>query len=120
MLFRSRHDTVSRRDIVRRAAALCAGIAGLLGGAKPGRAAGNTLIMGYDPGLTCHMGQYAALLKGFFTQEGLSVQGVRTLDNRTAVTQGRSHRLWVKTEAGLTEADFGYFDTDQLHHMVAG
>ena len=120
MLFGQRHESVSRRDVVRGAAALSAGIAGLLGGAKPSRAAENTFIMGYDPGLTCHMGQYAALLKGFFAQEGLSVQGVPTLDNRTAFTQGKPHRLWVKSVSGPAEADFGYFDTDQLHHMVAG
>jgi NitT/TauT family transport system substrate-binding protein len=80
-----------------------------------------TFVMGYDPaGPTCHLGQYAALVKGFFAEEGLRVQGVAALDNRTAVAEGRSHRLWVKTEAGVSEADIGYFDTDQLHHMVAG
>ena len=80
-----------------------------------------TFIMGYDPtGPTCHLGQYAVLVKGFFAEEGLRVRGIAALDNRTAVSEGRSHRLWVKTDAGLTEADFGYFDTDQLHHMVAG
>ena len=89
------------------------------------RAAGavdqKAFMMGYDAGgPTCHIGQYGALVKGFFAEEGLRVQGVAALDNRTAVALGRSHRLWVKTEAGLTEADFGYFDTDQLHHMVAG
>jgi hypothetical protein len=25
-----------------------------------------TFVMGYDPGATCHFGQYAALVKGFF------------------------------------------------------
>jgi ABC-type nitrate/sulfonate/bicarbonate transport system substrate-binding protein len=80
-----------------------------------------TFVMGYDPvGPTCHLGQYAALVKGFFAKEGLRVQGVAALDNRTAVVQGRSHRLWVKTDSGVSEADIGYFDTDQLHHMVAG
>jgi hypothetical protein len=90
-------------------------------GAPAGAADQRTFIMGYDPtGLTCHLGQYAVLVKGFFAEEGLRVRGITTLDNRTAVSEGRSHRLWVKTDAGLTEADFGYFDTDQLHHMVAG
>jgi ABC-type nitrate/sulfonate/bicarbonate transport system substrate-binding protein len=88
--------------------------------AAAGAADQKTFIMGYDPGVTCHIGQYAALAKGFFAEEGLRVQGIAALDNRTAVAQGRSHRLWVKTDSGLTEADFGYFDTDQLHNMVAG
>jgi ABC-type nitrate/sulfonate/bicarbonate transport system substrate-binding protein len=80
-----------------------------------------TFVMGYDPaGPTCHLGQYAALVKGFFAEEGLRVQGAAALDNRTAVAQGRSHRLWIKTDAGVSEADVGYFDTDQLHNMVAG
>jgi hypothetical protein len=26
----------------------------------------------------------------------------------------------VKTDKGLTEADFGFLDIDQLHHMAAG
>jgi ABC-type nitrate/sulfonate/bicarbonate transport system substrate-binding protein len=88
--------------------------------APAGAADQKTFIMGYDPGPTCHIGQYAALVKGFFAEEGLRIRGIAALDNRTAVTEGRSHRLWVKTDAGLAEADFGYFDTDQLHHMVAG
>jgi ABC-type nitrate/sulfonate/bicarbonate transport system substrate-binding protein len=88
--------------------------------ATAGAADQKTYVMGYDPGATCHIGQYAALVKGFFAEEGLRVQGIAALDNRTAAAQGRSHRLWVKTDAGLAEADFGYFDTDQLHHMVAG
>ncbi len=80
-----------------------------------------TFVMGYDAaGPTCHLGQYAALVKGFFTEEGLRVQGIAALDNRTAVAQGRPHRLWVKTDSAVSEADFGYFDTDQLHNMVAG
>ena len=80
-----------------------------------------TFVMGYDPvGPTCHLGQYAALVRGFFAEEGLHVRGVAALDNQTAVAQGRPHRLWVKTDAGMSEADVGYFDTDQLHHMVAG
>jgi len=59
-------------------------------------------------------------VKGFFAEEGLRVQGIAALDTRTAVAQDRPHRLWVNTDQGLTEADFGYFDTDQLHHMAAG
>jgi ABC-type nitrate/sulfonate/bicarbonate transport system substrate-binding protein len=89
------------------------------------RAAGavdqKTFIMGYDAsGPTCHIGQYSALTKDFFARQGLRVQGVAALDNKTAAAEGRSHRLWVKTDAALIEADIGYFDTDQLHHMVAG
>jgi ABC-type nitrate/sulfonate/bicarbonate transport system substrate-binding protein len=112
---------VGRRDVVRGAAAF--GVIGpaLLGDWRPARAETATFIMGYDPlGPTCHIGQYSALAKDFFAKEGLSVKGVAALDNRTAFTQGRSHRLWVKTEAGISEADIGYFDTDQLHHMAAG
>src|SRR5260370_42279197 len=90
-------------------------------GAPAGAADEKTCIMGdAATGQTCHLGQYAVLVKGFFAEEGLRVRGIAELDNRTAVSEGRSHRLWVKTDAGLTEADFGYFDTDQLHHMVAG
>jgi len=59
-------------------------------------------------------------VKGFFAEEGLRVQGIAALDTRTAIAQDRPHRLWVKTDTGLTEADFGYFDTDQLHLMAAG
>jgi ABC-type nitrate/sulfonate/bicarbonate transport system substrate-binding protein len=100
---------------------LSLGIVLSLLGAPAGAADQKTFIMGYDPtGPTCHLGQYAVLVKGFFAEEGLRVRGIAALDNRTAVAAGRSHRLWVKTDAGLTEADFGYFDTDQLHHMVAG
>ena len=82
-------------------------------GAPAGAADQKTFIMGYDPGLTCHIGQYAVLVKGFFAEEGLRVRGVPALDTRTAVANGRSHRLWVKTDAALTEADFGYFDENQ-------
>jgi NitT/TauT family transport system substrate-binding protein len=28
--------------------------------------------------------------------------------------------MWIKTDQGLTEADFGFLDIDQLHHMTAG
>jgi ABC-type nitrate/sulfonate/bicarbonate transport system substrate-binding protein len=59
-------------------------------------------------------------VKGFFAEEGLRVRAIAALDNRTAVAQGRPHRLWVKTDSAVFEADFGYFDTDQLHNMVAG
>ena len=85
------------------------GLVYLLCGAPNGVADEKTFIMGYDPtGPTCHLGQYAALAKGFFAEEGLRVRGIAALDNRTAVSEGRSHRLWVKTDAGLSEADFGY------------
>ena len=120
-MFSDPHATVSRRDVVRGAAVL--GVLGtaLLRDSGPARATPENLIMGYDAGgLTCHIGQYAALAKDFFAEEGLRVRGVAALDNRTAFDQGRAHRLWVKTDGGTTEADFGYFDTDQLHHMVDG
>jgi ABC-type nitrate/sulfonate/bicarbonate transport system substrate-binding protein len=62
---------------------------------------------------------HAALVKGLFAEEGLSVQGVR-VDTRAAVEQGKSPSLWVKTDTGLTEADFGYFELSQLHTLAAG
>src|SRR5712691_5401223 len=62
---------------------------------------------------------HAALVKGFFAEEGLSVQGMMT-DVRSAVEQGKPHGLWVKTDQGLTEADFGFLAMDQLHHVAAG
>jgi NitT/TauT family transport system substrate-binding protein len=36
------------------------------------------------------------------------------------VEQGKPHFLWIKTDSGLTEADFGVIDIDQLHHVAAG
>ena len=62
---------------------------------------------------------HAALVKGFFAEEGLSVQGAE-VDVRSAVEQGKPHMLWVKTDSGLSEADFGFLVMDQLHHMAAG
>lgn len=62
---------------------------------------------------------HAALVKGFFAEEGLRVQGMM-IDLRSAVEQGKTHWLWVKTDKGLTEADFGFLDIDQLHYMAAG
>ena len=62
---------------------------------------------------------HAALVKGFFAEEGLSVQGM-SAEVRTAVEQGKPHELWVKTDKGLTEADFGYLQIELLHHMGAG
>ena len=62
---------------------------------------------------------HAALVKGFFAEEGLSVQGLR-VDLRTVIEQGKSHPLWVKTDKGVTEADFGYLDMDSLHNVAAG
>ena len=58
-------------------------------------------------------------MKGLFAEEGLSVQGVND-DKRAAVEQGKSPSLWVKTDKGLTEADFGYFELVQLHTLAAG
>lgn len=65
------------------------------------------------------MALYGALVKGFFAEEGLSVQGMK-VDVRSAVEQGKPHFLWVKTDKGLSEADFGFLDIDQLHHLAAG
>ncbi|MBI2468158.1 MAG: ABC transporter substrate-binding protein [Candidatus Rokubacteria bacterium] len=65
------------------------------------------------------MALYAALVKGLFAEEGLSVQGM-AVSTRDAVEQGKPHFLWVKTDKGLTEADFGFLDVDQLHNMAAG
>src|SRR5437660_669522 len=62
---------------------------------------------------------HAALVKGFFAEEGLSVQGMM-VDVRAAFEQGKPHFLWVKTDQGLTETDFGFLILDQLHHLVAG
>ncbi len=62
---------------------------------------------------------YSALVKGLFAEEGLTVQGM-PVDTRGAIEQGKPHWLWVKTDKGLTEADFGFVDVDQLHHMAAG
>jgi len=62
---------------------------------------------------------YAALVKGFFAEEGLTVQGV-PVDTRGAVEQGKTNWLHIKTDKGLTEADFGFLDVDQLHYMAAG
>ncbi|HEU4369942.1 MAG TPA: ABC transporter substrate-binding protein [Methylomirabilota bacterium] len=62
---------------------------------------------------------YAALVKGLFAEEGLTVQGL-PVDTRGAIEQGKTNWLHVKTDKGLTEADFGFIDVDQLHYMAAG
>jgi NitT/TauT family transport system substrate-binding protein len=62
---------------------------------------------------------HAALVKGLFAEEGLSVQGMR-LDTQAAVEQSKSPSLWGKTDKGLTEADFGYLELSQLHTLGAG
>jgi len=62
---------------------------------------------------------YAALVKGLFAEEGLTVQGA-AVDTRGAIEQGKTNWLQVKTDKGLTEADFGFLDVDQLHYMAAG
>ncbi len=62
---------------------------------------------------------HAALVKGYFAEEGLSVQAP-PIDVHAAVTQQKPHFLWVKTDKGLTEADFGFLTYNQLHHMAAG
>jgi NitT/TauT family transport system substrate-binding protein len=66
------------------------------------------------------MALYAALVKGFFAEEGLRVQAME-VDPRTAIEQGKPyHFLYVQTDQGLTEADFGFLILDQLHHLAAG
>jgi NitT/TauT family transport system substrate-binding protein len=62
---------------------------------------------------------HAALVKGFFAEEGLRVQG-SMVDARAAIEQNKPHWLWVKTDKGLTEADFGFLLTDHLHRVAAG
>jgi sulfonate transport system substrate-binding protein len=62
---------------------------------------------------------HAALVKGFFAEEGLSVEG-KLIDLKTAVEQNRGSWLLYKTDKGFTEADFGFLDIDQLHKMAAG
>lgn len=62
---------------------------------------------------------HAALVKGLFAEEGLSVQGMNTAV-RPAVEQGKTHPLWVSTDRGLNEADFGYIETDLLPNLAAG
>ena len=62
---------------------------------------------------------HAALVKGFFAEEGLSVQGIM-VDLYSAAEQDKPHWLWIRTGKGLTEADFGFLDIDQLHKMAAG
>src|SRR6202030_4340422 len=112
----SRHDTgtkegtMTHSHLVSRRTALKvgAGVAAMpLVHIRTVRAANQkTFIMGYDPaGPTCHLGQYAALVKGFFAEEGLRVQGVPAPGNRTAVAQGRTPRLLIKSDAGVFEAD---------------
>jgi ABC-type nitrate/sulfonate/bicarbonate transport system substrate-binding protein len=66
------------------------------------------------------MAGYVALVKGFYAEEGLKVERLKPLETRKAVEQGRTTRLWAETDTGLIESDFGYFDTDGLHHMAAG
>jgi NitT/TauT family transport system substrate-binding protein len=62
---------------------------------------------------------HAALVKGLFAEEGLRVDGANT-QTRAAVEQGKTHSLWVKTESGITEADFGFIQTDILPNLAAG
>ena len=62
---------------------------------------------------------HAALVKGFFAEEGLSVQPM-LIDLKTAVEQDRGTWLLIKTDKGFSEADFGFLDIDQLHKMAAG
>jgi NitT/TauT family transport system substrate-binding protein len=62
---------------------------------------------------------HAALVKGLFAEEGLSVEG-KLIDLKTAVEQNRGSWLLYKTDKGFSEADFGFLDIDQLHKMAAG
>lgn len=62
---------------------------------------------------------HAALVKGFFAEEGLSVQPTM-VELRSAVEQNKGSWLLGKTDKGLTEADFGFIDIDQLHKFAAG
>jgi NitT/TauT family transport system substrate-binding protein len=65
------------------------------------------------------MALYAALVKGFFAEEGLRVEGKR-VDVRAAMAESKPHFLWIKTDGGLSEADFGFLDVDQLQHLASG
>jgi NitT/TauT family transport system substrate-binding protein len=66
------------------------------------------------------MGLYAALVKGFFAEEGLRVQAME-IDPRTAIEQGKpSQWHWVKTDQGLIETDFGFVVMENLDTMAAG
>jgi ABC-type nitrate/sulfonate/bicarbonate transport system substrate-binding protein len=62
---------------------------------------------------------HAALVKGFFAEEGLNVQG-SPADVRAAFEQGKPHGLWINTDGKLTEPDFGFIAMDQLHHVATG
>ncbi len=61
---------------------------------------------------------HAALVKGFFAEEGLTVQGAM-VDTKMAVDQNKPW-MQVKTDTGPAEPDFGFLDIDQLHKMAAG
>jgi NitT/TauT family transport system substrate-binding protein len=66
------------------------------------------------------MGLYAALVKGFFAEEGVSVNAME-VDPRTAIEQGKpSQWQWVKTDQGLIETDFGFVVMIDLDAMAAG
>jgi NitT/TauT family transport system substrate-binding protein len=66
------------------------------------------------------MAMYAALVQGFFAEEGLNVQPME-IDPRTAIEQGKpSQWQWVKTDQGLIETDFGFLVIVDLDAMAAG
>jgi NitT/TauT family transport system substrate-binding protein len=66
------------------------------------------------------MAWYAALVKGFFAEEGLSVQAME-VDPRTALEQGKPNQFgWVKTDQGLVETDFGLLVMYDLNALAAG
>src|SRR5262245_18891160 len=66
------------------------------------------------------MAWYAALVKGFFAEEGLSVQALE-VDPRTALAQGTPNQFgWVKTDQGLVETDFGLLVMYDLNALAAG
>jgi NitT/TauT family transport system substrate-binding protein len=63
---------------------------------------------------------YAALVQGFFAEEGVNVQPME-IDPRTAIEQGKpSQWQWVKTDQGLIETDFGFLVIVDLDAMAAG
>src|SRR5215510_9592531 len=66
------------------------------------------------------MAIYAALVQGFFAEEGLNVQPM-DIDPRTAIEQGKpSQWQWVKTDQGLIATDFGILVMMDLDAMAAG
>jgi ABC-type nitrate/sulfonate/bicarbonate transport system substrate-binding protein len=66
------------------------------------------------------MAIYAALVQGFFAEEGVNVQPL-DIDPRTAIEQGKpSQWQWVQTDQGLIATDFGFLVMEDLAAMAAG